>query len=255
MALFGLAFALQGGWLASLGGSWYYLIAGLGLLLSGALLIGGRRAGVTLYALVVAGTLLWTLWEAGADYWGWIPRLDVILGLGVLVALVAPRVRDGFGKGASFGVAGLLVVVIVAGLGLAFVPFDFVRPNPVPEAGSAALATTVGNDQPADNPAPGDWPAYGGGNSAQRFSPLDGINRDNVAGLERAWTYRTGDLLEERWGAETTPLKVGDDVFLCTSRNIVISWTPPAARKTGATIPRCPRTPSLHRRLPGRHLL
>ena len=147
VALFGLAFALQGGWLASLGGSWYYLIAGLGLLLSGALLIGGRRAGVTLYALVVAGTLLWTLWEAGADYWGWIPRLDVILGLGVLVALVAPRVRDGFGKGASFGVAGLLVVVIVAGLGLAFVPFDFVRPNPVPELGSATLATTVGNDQ------------------------------------------------------------------------------------------------------------
>ena len=34
VALFGLAFALQGGWLASLGGSWYYLIAGLGLLLS-----------------------------------------------------------------------------------------------------------------------------------------------------------------------------------------------------------------------------
>lgn len=223
VALFGLAYLAGGAWLASLGGSWYYLIAGLGLVLSGALLIAARRAGVALYALVFLGTVLWTLWEAGTNIWGWIPRMDVIIGLAVLVALVAPRVRDGFARGASYGVAGLLVVAVLIGFGLIFVPFGSTHPNPVPGPDSAALGTDVGQAQTADNPARGDWPAYGGGHSAQRYSALDQINRDNVARLERAWTYRTGDLLEERWGAETTPLKVGDDVFLCTSRNIVIS--------------------------------
>src|SRR3546814_7649244 len=68
--------------------------------------------------------------------------------------------------------------------------------------------------QPADAPAVTDWPAYGRSNAAQRYSPLTAINRDNVDGLERAWTYRTGDLPERRWGAETTPLKIGDTLYL-----------------------------------------
>ncbi|MBL7251672.1 membrane-bound PQQ-dependent dehydrogenase, glucose/quinate/shikimate family [Alloalcanivorax marinus] len=223
VALVGAAFIGGGGWLASLGGSWYYLIAGLGMLFSGGLLAAGRRLGVTLYALVFVGSLLWTLWEAGANVWGWIPRMDVIAGLAVLVALVAPRVRDGVARGASYGVAGLLVLAVVAGFGLVLMPFGVSHPNPVPAPGSAALGTHVGQDQTADRPEPGDWPAYGGDHAAQRYSTLEQINRDNVGELKRAWTYRTGDLLEERWGAETTPLKVGDDVFLCTSRNILIS--------------------------------
>src|SRR3546814_13643527 len=68
--------------------------------------------------------------------------------------------------------------------------------------------------QPADAPAVTDWPAYGRSNAAQRYSPLTAINRDNVDGLERAWPYRTGDLPERRWGAETTPLKIGDTPYL-----------------------------------------
>ncbi|SOC18386.1 quinoprotein glucose dehydrogenase [Alloalcanivorax xenomutans] len=223
VALFGVAFTIEGGWLVSVGGTWYYLLAGLAMIVSGLLLITGRRAGVGIYVLVFIGTLLWTLWEAGGNYWGWIPRMDVVIGLGVAVALAAPRLRNGFAPGASYSVAGALVVLMVVGLGLAFVPFGAVNPKPVPGPDSARLATAVGDAQPADNPHPGDWPAYGGGNSAQRYSSLDQITADNVAGLERAWVYRTGDLLDRRWGAETTPLKVGDDVFLCTSRNIIIS--------------------------------
>src|SRR3546814_9665779 len=41
--------------------------------------------------------------------------------------------------------------------------------------------------------------------------------------LERAWTYRTGDLPERRWGAETTPLKIGDTLYLCSARNVLIA--------------------------------
>ena len=43
-------------------------------------------------------------------------------------------------------------------------------------------------------PAPdGDWPAYGRDPGGQRFSPLTTINRNNVRGLQVAWTFHTGD--------------------------------------------------------------
>src|SRR5690606_6119626 len=60
-------------------------------------------------------------------------------------------------------------------------------------------------------------------NAAGRYSPLAQISRDNVGKLERAWTYRTGDLPDKRWGAETTPLKIGGVLYLCSARNVLIA--------------------------------
>ncbi|SPL62641.1 Broad-specificity glycerol dehydrogenase, subunit SldA [Ochrobactrum soli] len=72
-----------------------------------------------------------------------------------------------------------------------------------------------------------DWPAYGGTYSARRYSPLEQITPQNVAQLQRAWTFHTGDLPNERtkntYGAETTPLKIGDTLYLCTPKNIMIA--------------------------------
>ena len=67
-----------------------------------------------------------------------------------------------------------------------------------------------------------DWPAYGGTYNAQRYSPLDQINRENVRRLERV------DLPHRRHaegalGAETTPLKIGDTLYLCTGRSTLIA--------------------------------
>lgn len=45
---------------------------------------------------------------------------------------------------------------------------------------------------PNTQAARGDWPSYGRDLTNQRFSPLARINRDNVAGLAPAWTYRSG---------------------------------------------------------------
>jgi quinoprotein glucose dehydrogenase len=39
----------------------------------------------------------------------------------------------------------------------------------------------------------GDWGAYGRDAGGERFSPLDQIRRQNVASLQIAWTFRTGD--------------------------------------------------------------
>ncbi|EIE50036.1 glucose dehydrogenase [Salipiger aestuarii] len=72
-----------------------------------------------------------------------------------------------------------------------------------------------------------DWPTWGGDERAQRYSPLDQITPENVAQLERAWVYHTGDLpsgeTEGKYSPENTPLKVGDDLLMCTAMNILIS--------------------------------
>ena len=219
----GLIYLGAGGWLGFLGGSWYYAIAGAALIASGSLLLSGNRAALGVYAALFVGTVLWTAWESGLNYWGWVPRLGFIVVLGIFVALTAPTLASGPSLGAARGVASLLVVVLVAAVGLAFVPYGFERPGTLSQARTDSLATDVGNAQVADAPPAGDWAAYGGSNTGTRYSSLTQINRDNVKQLTRVWEYRTGDLLEYRWGAETTPLKVGNSLYLCTSRNVVIS--------------------------------
>ncbi|MGA8230623.1 MAG: PQQ-binding-like beta-propeller repeat protein [Candidatus Acidiferrales bacterium] len=54
-----------------------------------------------------------------------------------------------------------------------------------------------------------DWPAYGGGPEGSRYSPLQQINRQNVANLQVAWTYDTA----EEGGLETSPIIVGGVLY------------------------------------------
>jgi len=58
LVVLGLVIGGLGAWLGSLGGSWYYAIAGAGLLASGILLWGNRRSGALVYAALFVGTLL-----------------------------------------------------------------------------------------------------------------------------------------------------------------------------------------------------
>lgn len=86
---------------------------------------------------------------------------------------------------------------------------------------------TVEMADPSSLKAGSDWPAYGGSYSARRYSPLDEINSMNVAKLTKVWTFHTGDLPTKNtkgtYGAENTPLKVGDKLYVCTPKNIVIA--------------------------------
>ena len=114
LVVLGLVIGGLGAWLLSLGGSAYYAIAGAGLLASGILLFGNRRSGALLYALVFIGTLLWTWWESGSDYWRWVPRLGLVTALGIVLALLAPTLREPVSKRLSRSVAGVLMLVFVA---------------------------------------------------------------------------------------------------------------------------------------------
>ena len=84
----------------------------------------------------------------------------------------------------------------------------------LPAASSNAMADPSGQATGAD------WPSYGGTGAARRYSARSQINPANVGKLERAGLFHTGDLPSARaegtYGAETTPLKVGNTLYLCS---------------------------------------
>src|SRR5690349_6338974 len=68
-SLIGIALAGGGTWLVELGGTPFYLVAGLGILIAGGLLIARRRSALWAYAVVLFGTLAWAINEVQFDWW------------------------------------------------------------------------------------------------------------------------------------------------------------------------------------------
>lgn len=66
------------------------------------------------------------------------------------------------------------------------------------------------------------WSEVGGNPGGERYSPLTQINRDNVARLEEAWRFESGDV-SPTTSLQVTPILVGDQLVLCTPRNQVVS--------------------------------
>lgn len=84
---------------------------------------------------------------------------------------------------------------------------------------------------PAQSTEHGDWPVYGRDPEGTRFSPLTQIARTNVAQLQVAWTYHTGEMAErfatsEETSLEVTPLMVDGTLYLSTPLGRVIALDP-----------------------------
>src|SRR5947209_20577390 len=74
LIVLGLVIGAGGVWLIVLGGSWYYLFAGAGLVASGLLLLQQRAAAVWVYLATWLATLIWSYWEVGFNGWALVPR-------------------------------------------------------------------------------------------------------------------------------------------------------------------------------------
>ena len=216
ICLFGLTMFGGGVWLIAVGGSCYYGLAGLGLLVAAWLLLRRKRGGQILMAVIWAASLAWALWEVGFDGWGLVPRVVGITVLFMLALLVSPVLnapRRRFNAPQTGALA--LSVLTLAGLGLIVAndaPSQF---GPMPAPSDAASATGAGAD----------WAAYGGDAKAQRYTTLTQITPENVGKLERAFVFHTGDLPKpgERYSPANTPLKIGNDLIMCSAKNILIS--------------------------------
>jgi quinoprotein glucose dehydrogenase len=102
-----------------------------------------------------------------------------------------------------------------------------------------AATAVLGSAQPSD------WTAYGRDAGGERFSPLEGIRRENVASLEVAWTFRTGDAHVPKVGRptahEATPLHIDDTLFLNTPLGRVIALDPVTGNERWAFDSKTPR--------------
>ncbi|RVQ64723.1 membrane-bound PQQ-dependent dehydrogenase, glucose/quinate/shikimate family [Croceicoccus ponticola] len=233
LAIIGIVLAAGGGWLVSLGGSPYYLLAGLACLLSGWFFVRGDRRGVWIYAAMLLATLGWSLWEVGLDFWQLLPRLAGPTVLGVILAL--PWIRrgitaahDAFTRLAAPLAATLAVIALV-------VAFTRVQPYEITPANSASPGfTSVA--AAATNGAPANWTAYGANASGTRHSPASQITAANVASLEPAWTFETGDTMEKRPEIKSisfmaTPLMVDDRVIFCSPTGKVFALDADSGRQ------------------------
>ena len=117
-ALLGAMFAGGGLWLVALGGSAYYLFGGIGILVTGALLMVGRRSALWVYAAVLIGTLIWAISKIGFDWWPLAARGDIIfpLGLWLLTPWITRNLSDDPSAKATTRPLWVAIVAGAAGL-------------------------------------------------------------------------------------------------------------------------------------------
>ncbi|WP_158781397.1 membrane-bound PQQ-dependent dehydrogenase, glucose/quinate/shikimate family [Pantoea sp. BAV 3049] len=229
IAILGLAMLYMGAKLLMVGGSPFYALMAIGLLITAVALFKNKKFALSIYAILMWIVLAWMIYEVGFDKWQWIPRGDLIGLIGVWLAMpwvVRPLSKaQNPARTANFHpVLGTTVIVMIAiVIGLMFY-------DPYPQEGNITTQRNPVSDATAGN----DWTAYGGSDNGQRFSNLKQITKDNVSNLEVAWTYHTGDLRDAQdaseYTFEATPLKANNTVYFCTPHNEVHALNP----ETGA---------------------
>lgn len=217
----GLFFTVGGGKLLSLGGSAYFLIAGIVTLLSAIQFLRRRSSAVVLFILVFAGTLIWALAEVGLAFWPLVSRLMVPAGLMLLALIIWPALRRREGRASLAKISYALSAVIAVGMVATLV--QMFQPHPtVAFTGKELPLVPVDKSKPQQ-----DWDNYGRTPQGDRFAAIDQITRDNVNKLQVAWTFHTGDTPVSPTGNgaedQQTPLQVGNTLYLCTPHNNVIA--------------------------------
>lgn len=214
LAVMGAALSYLGFALLSLGGSFYYLLAGVVFIACAVLVWRGDSRGALLYGGFLLFTYLWSIYEVGLDAWALAPRvaLFTVLGLWFLMPRVRRILNDGEPtplrelRATPFVAAGaglFLLVLLIANRGW--------------EVGTPSAAGSGNAFEPDQG-----WAHYGSSKRGTRFAPSAQINRDNVASLERAWTARTG----VPGAFKGTPVQVDDGLYLCTGQNVILALDP-----------------------------
>ncbi|GLR58420.1 glucose/quinate/shikimate family membrane-bound PQQ-dependent dehydrogenase [Rhizobium indigoferae] len=231
--IIGLALGGGGLWLVTLGGSVFYLFAGLMFVITAGLLLMRKAVALWVYAVLVAAALAWAIWEVGFDWWQLGPRGGMIILLGLW--LLTPWIRRPLGLRSPTGITyaanpwPLAVPVILAIL----VALYSMTTDPHDLAGELPKDTVAANPAFGGSVPDGEWHQYGRTPFGQRYSPLDQITAQNVSTLKEAWRYQTGDVKRPEDISETTyqvtPLKVKDTLYLCTPHN----WAIALDAKTG----------------------
>jgi quinate dehydrogenase (quinone) len=216
----GLFFVIGGALLIGRGGSPYYLIAGAAMLVLSWGLVRNKTYSGPLFLAIFVVTLVWSLWEAGLDFWPLFARMFFFVVAGALLAWALPSLRKNVGVDPQtklhYGVAGVLAVVAIASFAGTY-----------KDRGTYNFAASTGTEAVTPETEQKNWDNYGSNAEGERFVALDQINKTNVDQLEVAWTYRHGDIPESPNGIGredlNTPLQIGNTVYFCTPKNNVVA--------------------------------
>lgn len=212
----GLAMALPGIYLLTLGGSLYYALAG-GLILVSAFLVLDRSVwGICLYWTVLIASFAWSLWEVGLDAWALMPRLVFLSVGGLWLLWLAPA-----DKPIPARFKALASLILIAALAAVLDPGSLLRKDTV--------ASVLPAQGPASNANPGEWTHYGHSLHGTRYSELNQITPANAGSLQRAWVYHAGTFSPDKHSAhlyETTPLMVDGLLYACGPHSAVFALDP-----------------------------
>ena len=252
--LLGLALAAGGGYLLTLGGSLYYLVAGLGFAIIGGLVLKGRRLALGLFALFLIVSVIWAVLEVRFDWWQLLPRLDIwfVAAIWLLLPFVNRRLRhaDGSAGTSDTGRTALMASAVVTLLVGAFALTQDYHDlhGEVPNENMAATT-------PPDvaGVAPKDWTAYGHSGLGDRYAPATQITPANAGQLQPAWSFHTGDFKGPtdpgEIANEVTPIKVNGMLYMCTPHNIVIALNPDTGKEIWRYDPKINRDASSYQHM------
>nr|WP_279330554.1 membrane-bound PQQ-dependent dehydrogenase, glucose/quinate/shikimate family [Sphingomonas oleivorans] len=213
MALSGLWLAYGGLELARLGGSCYYLIAGVAMIATGILYILRKPSGSAILALLTLFTFAWAYLEVGFSFWGLVPRIAPFLVMGLVGGLIHPLTTGGRYRAMSFAVAGIFALALAAGGSAMFKQHGVTEAKVQPQ-----------NDRVlVQNDGSRNWQFYGNEPDGTRYAPFDQINKDNVKDLKVAWQFRTGEMAVGASESQNTPIQIGSTVYICTPLSKVIA--------------------------------
>ena len=89
MLIIGLAVGILGAKLALVGGTLYFALMGVVMVIAAVLIFRNRRGGILLYAVAFIASVIWAISDAGWNYW---PLFSRLFALGVLACLLIPNV-------------------------------------------------------------------------------------------------------------------------------------------------------------------
>lgn len=217
----GLVFLTLGGRLIVLGGSWYYVLAGIVLIFAGWRMGMGKLSGVYAFVAVFLFTFGWTYYETGLNFWGWVPRMAAPLVLATVILLSVPLLSDAkktrqiVNRTRLGGLAaGVAFVAFCAGM---FFPHGIIQNE---------IAITPGIETKTTLAMGNEWREYGRTGEGVRYSPLEQITKDNLKDLEVIWTGHHGQisniaLLNED---QNTPIYADGTVFHCAYNNVITAF-------------------------------
>lgn len=213
LGLVGLSLLVGGLYLIILGGSWYYALAGAGLIAAAVLMWRGEMRGIWIFVGVFIVTVIWALFEAGLNFWALEARVVAPLFLAAVAVLLVNKVTPEKGRPANtlpFTIAGVAMMAgFCAFLIAMFFPHGVISNRISPTLGQPGEQTLASGDN---------WSSYGRTGAATRYSLAGQITPANVGKLEQAWVAHSGDIAIGAEGEEdqNTPLFVDGAVYHCS---------------------------------------